>query len=103
METVGREAEEGGRRGAVGASGMRGTGGRWREGKEAAKETNQILHKNKSTMLDDLGCTEVNPDIFEAQESYICQSFANIFEKKICNSQLSSMDLTNRKSLIQSH
>ena len=55
VETVGREAEEGDRRGAVGASGMRGTGGRWREGKEVAKETNQILQKNKSTILDDLG------------------------------------------------
>lgn len=62
--------------------GGRGAGGRWREGKEDAKETNQILQKNKSTMLDDLGCTEVNPDIFKAQESYICQSFANIFEDK---------------------
>ena len=49
----GRKGEEGGRRGAVGASGMRGTGGMWREGKEAEKETNQILQKNKSTMLDD--------------------------------------------------
>ena len=40
-----------------------------REGKEVAKETNQILQKNKSTMLDDFGCTEVNPDIFKAQKS----------------------------------
>jgi hypothetical protein len=50
--------------------------------KKDAKETNQILQKNKSTMLDDFGCTEVNPDIFKAQKSYICQSFANIFEDK---------------------
>ena len=68
--------------GRVGVSGGRGAGGRWREGKEDAKETYQILQKNKSTMLDDLGSTEVNPDIFKAQESYICQSFANIFEDK---------------------
>ena len=68
-EKDGQECGKGGRRGAVGVWGGRGAGGRWREGKEAAKETNQILQKNKSTMLDDLGCTEVNPDIFKAQES----------------------------------
>ena len=71
-----------GRRGTVGVWGGSGAGGRWREGKEVAKETNQILQKNKSTMLDDLGCTEVNPDIFKAQVSYMCQSFANILEDK---------------------
>ena len=47
----------------------KGEGGMRKEGKEVAKETNQILQKNKSTMLNDLGCTEVNPDIFKAQES----------------------------------
>ena len=59
-ETGGREAGEGGRRGAVGVWGGRGAGGRWREGKEDEKETNQILQKNKSTMLDDLECNDVN-------------------------------------------
>ena len=51
-ETGGREAGEGGRRGAVGEGRERG-GWEGREGKEVAKETNQILQKNKSTMLDD--------------------------------------------------
>jgi hypothetical protein len=37
-----------------------GGGARWREGKEDEKETNQILQKNKSTMLDDLICKDVN-------------------------------------------
>ena len=46
-ETGDREAGEGGRRGAVGVWGMRGAGERRREGKEVAKETNQILQKNK--------------------------------------------------------
>ena len=56
-ETGDREAGEGGRRGAVGVWGMRGAGGRWREGK---KENNQIIQKNKSIMLDDKGCNDVN-------------------------------------------
>jgi hypothetical protein len=30
-----------------------------REGKEAAKETNQIIQKNNSIMLDDLECKDV--------------------------------------------
>jgi hypothetical protein len=34
-----------------------------REGKQAAKETNQIMQKNKSTMLDDFGSNEVNADM----------------------------------------
>ena len=48
----GKEREEGGRmggaegrRGAVVVWGGRGTGGRWREGKQAAKETKQIIQK----------------------------------------------------------
>ena len=58
-------------------------GGWEEERRKRSREGNdQIIQKNKSTMLDDLGCTEVNPDIFEAQKSYICQSFANIFEDK---------------------
>ena len=51
----GREGGAGGRRGAVVVWGGKGAGGRWREGKEDAKENNKILQKNKSTMLDDLG------------------------------------------------
>ena len=72
----GKERGEGWSEGWEGRSARccRGVGrerGGWegREGKEVAKETNQILQKNKSTMLNDLGCTEVNPDIFKAQQS----------------------------------
>jgi hypothetical protein len=39
--------------------GGKGAGGRWREGKEVAKENNKILQKNKSTMLDDLGAQKL--------------------------------------------
>ena len=59
-ETDDRKAGEGGRRGAVGVWGMRGAGRRWREGKEEEKENNQIIQKNKSIMLDDLGYDDVN-------------------------------------------
>jgi hypothetical protein len=61
---------------------MRGAGGRRREGREVAKETNQILQKKKNNNAGRFRCTEVNPDIFKAQELYICQSYANIFEDK---------------------
>jgi hypothetical protein len=37
-----------------------GGGGRGRRRYQAAKETNQIIKKNKSIMLDDLGCKDVN-------------------------------------------
>jgi hypothetical protein len=55
VEEAGRKGGEGSRRGAVGVWGGRGAGGRRREGIEDAKETKNILQKNKSTMLDDLG------------------------------------------------
>ena len=54
-EKDGQEGGKGGRRGAVGVWGGREAGGRRREGKEVAKETNQIIQKNKSIMLNDIG------------------------------------------------
>ena len=59
-EGLERESGEGGRRGAVGVWGMRGEGGRRREEKEAEKETNQIMKKNKLIMLDVTGYNDVN-------------------------------------------
>jgi hypothetical protein len=45
----------------------RGEGGRWREGKEEEKEKNQIIQKNKSTMLDEKGCSKVDAGVKNAQ------------------------------------
>ena len=59
-EQGGRKGGEGGRRGAVGVWGMRGEGGRRREEKEAEKENNQIMKKNKLIMLDVTGYNDVN-------------------------------------------
>jgi hypothetical protein len=43
--------------------------GRWREGKEDGKKTNQIIQKNKSIMQDAKGCKNVNSRPRNAQAS----------------------------------
>ena len=53
-ENGGREDGERGRRGALGVGRERG-GREVRKGKEEEKETNQIIQKNKSIILDELG------------------------------------------------
>jgi hypothetical protein len=51
--------------------------------KEKKSRRKQIkFYRKKINNAGRFRCTEVNPNIFKAQKSYICQSFANIFEEK---------------------
>jgi hypothetical protein len=66
-QEAGRKGGKGGRRGAAEVWGGRGAGGGGEKEKQAAKETNQIMQKNKSAMMDDLGNKRVNADMFHSQ------------------------------------
>jgi hypothetical protein len=71
----------------------RGEGGRRREGKEDAKEINQIIQKNKSTMLDEKGCSKVNAGI---QNAKAMQKRENVDKQWSYFSQLSIVNIKMR-------